>query len=823
MKHLKYILSSILFCAVLFGDASTGGVQFFTHYDKKPMTSLTIPSDSYINIKNDFIIEFDFRIREKSPFGYIMSLSTQDFDDIFVLSYIEFHNADTSYIELFFPDNPTSISLPFPNSMIGRGYWHSLHLGYKNKVITLILNDSINVSKELDLDQLEPFQLHFGKVYAQVEPPRMDMKNLRIWNHEKLIHHWPLNEFNGYKIYDHVGNLDGKILNGEFLSNRHKGVQWVQSVGQKIDRYSNYFIDRDDLMLFYLNQDSLYQYDIQSWELLSVAPSDTIPYDYRIIYDDTQNRLFLYHNGGDLPFYDYNWTIGKWDGLDVALKSQGQYFDIERIYIPKTNAIYSFGGYGWYTYKNDIYTYSIHQAKWAIINPNLKENKVFTPRIASDSYYNANDGQIYIFGGTGSKSGKQEAGIQHYSDIWAYNIKTDSLLLIRPNDDIDRVDLAMSVSYQETSNTVFELVRTDLDSTYSYHLNIFDFPDGEKRAFPLNFDDFLDLSSIHDIQMDLIDKTSELIFIAKGPLLGDNDQNRIHFFTLALPLINPIDTMEDKPNYLLFGFILTILVMGGLGFYLRKKEKIIPQQKEDVLENIGLDVLDKGVTVQLFGVFRMWIDGKEILKKDWKSKKARELFIYLILKNHQGVTGEDISLTFWQDVASDSAVNSRSVALARIRKVLGKYGHHLVRVEDRYLIQHDDTFYSDSHRFQTWMKENNDSNFENILEIIGPIGLLSEFHDDWVENIKTDVNRRIINHFKKQVSRLENDQNWGDLTLIGESILSWNPLDDEALVIYVNALKQNGKQGLAHQVYDEFIRNYEMEIKESYNLKYEDI
>jgi len=276
MIQLKIIITFIILSTFLIGEQPTGGVQFFTCYDQEKPTSLQVPENSKLSLNNNFRIAFDFRILEKDPFGYIMSTNHGDEGDGLVLSYIDFRNADTSYIELSISDTSTSISLPFPNSMIGRGYWHSLHLGYKNKVITLILNDSINVSKELDLDQLEPFQLHFGKVYAQVEPPRMDMKNLRIWNHEKLIHHWPLNEFNGYKIYDHVGNLDGKILNGEFLSNRHKGVQWVQSVGQKIDRYSNYFIDRDDLMLFYLNQDSLYQYDIQTWKPLSVVSDNSI-------------------------------------------------------------------------------------------------------------------------------------------------------------------------------------------------------------------------------------------------------------------------------------------------------------------------------------------------------------------------------------------------------------------------------------------------------------------------------------------------------------------------------------------------------------------
>jgi len=829
MVYIKYIITSIGLMGFLNGNPSVhevvensiSGIQFFTRYDENPITSLKIPAESYLSFGDGFRLEFDLRIREKNPFGYILSMSTQNMQDLLVLTYINFRNPDTSYIELSLQNNPFLITLPFPNELIGRSVWHHLEMVFEKDFIQLTLNDSISDSATFDPININEYDMIFGGITIKTEPPRMDIREINVMNQEGSGAYWSIDEMTGDVVHDSIGSKHGKVYNGEFLAGRHEKLHLIKSLPHDLYRLKSFFIDQDDLFLLFLMDDSLYKLNIQTWEIATVIPFNKVPKKHILMYDDHQNQFFLFHNGGDLPVYTFDWETGSWSGLDLSLESEGQYYDGKRVYIPETKEFYSFGGYGWYTYKNNIFKYSLSDKIWIKIQPKLRKNKIFAPRYPK--YVYSFKDKIFIIGGHGSESGKQETGTQYYFDIWAFDRKTDSLYLVAEKGFHPRLNEVIGFEIWEEQNIAFELIRIELDSTFTYYLNVFDFPHGNKLEFSLNFEDYFDLSNEPFTLMKIIEKTSELLFVCYGELNGDSNQKGIHFFTLALPLVNQKEPIESKDDRLVYFILLMVLFSGALWAFYRRKE-IVPQDLPEIQsEQVQFTILDKGVSVQLFGLFRMWKDGKEILYKDWQSKKSRELFIYLILKNNHGVTGKEISLTFWPNVDSDSAVNSRGVAIARIRKTLGEYGNHLIYKENRYFVNYNEFFLSDYRIIQSWVQQNNESNIAKYINIFGANGLLPEMRGDWVENIKTDVHHSFIGHLKKQVSRLKNDVKWDDLVLIGESILSLNPLDDEALVIYVNALKQAGKQGLAHQVYTKFAQHYEKEMDEQYELKYESI
>ena len=789
-------------------------------YDNRKPSSLQVPEKSKLSFKNNFRIEFEFRIREKDPFGYIMSTNHGDDGNGLILSYINFRNPDTSYIELSFTQNPAILTIPFPNSMIGRNNKHSLFFEYKEKMAYLTLNDSMSVSTQIDLSNMDPFQLSFGKIQKRTEPPRLDIFNIKVKIGEDDIHYWPLNEQKGNIVFDQISHSDGIFKSGELLSGRHKFIKIVKSINGQTDSSGSYFIDQDDLNLFYLIQDSLFQYDIDTWDIININSSDRIPYKYSLIYDDVQNNLFISHGGGGLPIPRYNWKTGKFSDLDRSLKPNGQYFESKKIYVPEMDAVYSFGGYGFYTYKNDILKYSFSDKTWIKLHPKLRDDEIFFPRAIQELILDKNKNKIYIVGGHGNKTGKQEAGVEDYTDIWSYDVGTDSLNLLRENE--RNGVLGNFVVAWQTSNNAYELVRKRIDTTYTYYLNVFDFPDGEKIVFPLNFDDYLDLSQSHFVQMDLIERTSELLFSAKGSLIGNPIQGGIHFFTLALPLAEYNDPIKSGD-----GKYYKLLILAGMGFLTfwllsNKKKKPKKPTQEDDETNVSFNILEKGVTVQLFGVFRMWIDGTEIFKKDWQSKKSRELFIYLILNNQYGVTGEKLSLVFWPNISPDSAKNSRSTSLSKMRKVLGKYSKHIFIKDGRYFVLNGDTFLSDYYIVHNWLK-NKDINYEYFIKVFGPHGLLSENHGEWVDVFKTDYNQKFIDRLKYICAHHKESGLWDLIEELGAFMLKWSPWDDEILSIYIQALKKTGKPSFANQVYLNFIKNYEKDFNEPYRIKFKDL
>jgi len=235
---------------------------------------------------------------------------------------------------------------------------------------------------------------------------------------------------------------------------------------------------------------------------------------------------------------------------------------------------------------------------------------------------------------------------------------------------------------------------------------------------------------------------------------------------------------------------------------------------------------EKGVKVQLFEEFQIWIDGEAIHYSDWGSKKARELFIFLLLKNHHGVTKDDIELTFWPDAHIGSAANSRAVALSRIRKTLGIYKNFIKKQDDRIRLDGEDLLISD---FQITMMKMSDIPLEiTELSIIplkryGKDGLLPGFHQKWIQDIKTDVDRRIINYAKKTGTQAIHEKKWAILDWIGERLLMWNALDDDGMKFRIIANNNMEKPGVANDVYNRFFNNYEKEIGDIYQVPFESI
>jgi len=802
-----------------------GGVRFLTYYDEKPPTSLLLPEESYLKLTDGLEIEFEIRIREKSPFGYILSTLHDNSEDGIILSYIEFRNPDTSFIELSIQNQPEVIlTISFPNSMIGRGEWHKLTIEYHNEILSLTLNGTETVSARVDLSHLSPFQISFGEITNRLEPPRMDVRHVQVKDRTRVIHDWPLNEFEGEIIVDKVGSKNGRLKSGSLLAGHHKHIQHIQSIVTQPDRFGQIFVDQQDGHLNIINHNELIKMDIQTWVIISKTKTDTISKDYKILYNDFNNQLYIYHHGGDLPFYPYNEPNGHWDGLDLNEDSKGQYFTGQRIFIPETNDIYSFGGYGWYTYKNDIFKYSIKNDEWSIVTPKLRNNAIFYPQGPTSVVYDESQKRIILFGGTGSKTGKQENGITHFSDIWSFDVQTDSLVQLANHQPVPMNQSGVGVEVDWASNTAYKLIVVDRDSFSTVQLKEHEFPSGDAIDIPLQFDSFFKTIQYSEIFFDFIENTSELLIVVSGELYGNPDMNGIHIFTLALPLLKN-EIRGESNNHSIVYILIVLGFMGIAGYWVWDRKRGISsfQTLKKEITELPFEILEKGVTVQLFGVFRMWIDGKEFLKKDWQSKKARELFIYLILKNHHGVTGEEISLTFWQDVSADSAVNSRGVALSKIRKLLGDYAYCLERNENRFSIQYSSTFTSDLHYVHSWMESHNIQEYKKAIALFGNDGLLSEFHEDWAESIKVDVNDSFIRHLKKICKNKSIQVDIESIEKIGAFLIHWNPLDDEALMSYVKALKESGKQGLAHQVYNDFVSNYEKEMKEPYQLEYKNI
>ncbi len=300
-----------------------------------------------------------------------------------------------------------------------------------------------------------------------------------------------------------------------------------------------------------------------------------------------------------------------------------------------------------------------------------------------------------------------------------------------------------------------------------------------------------------------------------GPFENHGKLNNVYW-------LNPKRAQNITPYLYLFLFLIT----SGI-FVLLKKRK---NDKRSSLTSISSEdafISDQkyAVEIRVFDHFQLRIDGKEIHHSDWGSKKARFLFIYILLQNHRGVTPEKIAVDFWPDVDHKSAVNSRNVALSKIRGVLGEYAHLMQRSDDLIKIVPDESTFCD---FTLFMFVNGNGQFEvdrieQALELYDAKGLLPEIHENWIDSFRDQTRAKARQMAIKLGAYYIEIKNWGKLELLGNQMLAWDKLDEIAIQFAVKGLKEQGNASRAKARFDQFSSLYTSELNEQIIIEYDSL
>ena len=155
-----------------------------------------------------------------------------------------------------------------------------------------------------------------------------------------------------------------------------------------------------------------------------------------------------------------------------------------------------------------------------------------------------------------------------------------------------------------------------------------------------------------------MDNTNELLVIYQKNVL---DKKSIVFSTVKTPLIAPAEQRKRHAEFV-------ILILVGCSIFvflwttrfdeednkgLTKKDRLLS------LNNQEESTVSQGLSIKFLNNLEIVNQGTMITSKDWKSIKARNLFIFIILKGKDGASINEIHNLFWPDVNLESARNSR--------------------------------------------------------------------------------------------------------------------------------------------------------------------
>jgi|GEM_PF-986803 len=824
--------------------SNSAGLQFNSVYEKGSdgqsiPTSLILPENGSFHFDSNIEFSFEIYFRKKDPFGFILSATNKNESNYLILSYSDYRNPDTSYIDLTIEGNVSVISIPVPDILWAEFSWKllSIQFNYSLNKIGLSFDNSSMTWYKAKMPIHRDLQFQFGRISQKVEPPRMVIRNINLNENSKSNIHWPLNEISGDIAIGSMENgreYPGKVKNANWLRRYH--FQWRKVYSQDITgKDFQYFGFNEEMCnTVYAINDSFFLQNPYNPDLESHFSFVPLHSENNYNYDNLKHQLISWNGAGDSPIYTYNFETKDWIGYDQNFISKDQHYLHGIIKDSENDDWYILGGYGWYTIKNDLQVYDSSIREWIKVDLKTENEDLYYPRNEMTIKADSKNRTYLIFGGGGNESGKQEQGFRKFNDLWSLDLRTKTISKLWDDDpNLTINDFQQNTVLIPESNRIYTLLTTNniTDSTHNILYESFidqkDFQNTQIRFYPD------DVNYINIISLEYIKKTNELMLITTVKRNGSIDNKEyLEYYTLSLPLISHVINQRTEISH----WILVILVflVGSILWHFWKHwtksdgiqlvRSLIPPSTIEKNYDDPNFILSQGVTVQVFGDFRLWVDGREIHQNEWHSKKARELFLFILLKNSRGVSIKNINLEFWPDVNGKSAANSRAVSLNKIRKIIFPYGDLIVKIDNRLSFQKNEKIYSD---YIDLFHQIENGNIKNILDKKWPIifhgkdGVLLDMKNDWIDRIRVDMVRNIINYSKKLGIEYKNKSEWENLVWVGKRILEIDSLNDDGLFYAVIGNKNLVKNGNAHKIYKEYCLRYKNEIGEKYQTTYE--
>lgn len=227
-------------------------------------------------------------------------------------------------------------------------------------------------------------------------------------------------------------------------------------------------------------------------------------------------------------------------------------------------------------------------------------------------------------------------------------------------------------------------------------------------------------------------------------------------------------------------------------------------------------------------------DGEDISHK--LSPKLKMLFITLLLHsidNKKGITSKKLTEILWPGMSPQSAKNTRGTNIQNLRSLLTDCeGISLVFKEKRWFLEMTSSWYCDYKEAKTLLNLYStteysvpelEQNLPVLLTSLKKGTLFPGVSDSWLDGVIEKFSNEVIEQCWQFTQKLNISKNGDLLFNIAEVIYLYDDLNEKALWLKLQVLKQQGKLSLAHSAYSNFIKLYEEIYKEVYPVSFEDL
>lgn len=785
---------------------------------------LEIEYGKAFHLRKHFSLEFEIYIRDDCPFGYVFRSIGDDNNNIDL--FFTVGEGDKR-----FPAIRVLDSIYFLTHELERNTWLLVKLEINKPEQNVILKFGAETKTINYKSGAKELKFVFGKsTKSGIETKdiaSVNLRDIKVESNHRLIRHWPLKKYNNNISYDELKNVPAVSKNAQWLIEDHltlklilkKGFDLAPSVAFNSQTGEFYIVNDSEEILVFNGAD-------YSTDTLKVSEGNFVAHSpNQLMYLDNIDALLSYRIEDSL-FSFFNFKTNSWSDNSHSFEytHEHKYWNNSTTFHGRDSVIYSFGGYGYYQFNNDL----------IMLDPFKREGKDnrnivlidIPPRSAAATAIIGDT--LYVFGGRGSLSGHQEIAPQNFYDFFIINLKRFEIDKKYEFSNIHGSDFLPSENmiYDKEQNCFYTFVNQNGGKIIRIvpHKNSIN---DVSLLLDINFTTQYQYTNLY--YSDVLNKFFVLI-----NRINVDDTSQILIYSIDAPLI-PVDSiftsLPPKRSSLPKMIIVSFIVLGLfviIAYRLKRKRKLVDMITEEMDLKNEAPFTCSPKNLYFLGPFQIIDKNGNDISTDF-TPTLRKLFVILILHtyNTKGISGKEMINLIWPDKDIDSAKNSRNVYISKLRTLTDKIGGAQIVNKNRiWTLEVDDDIKVDYiEAIRMFNKINMEQlTDEEIAELIGILSrgpLLPDFEFEWLDNYKNDFSSRTIDTL---YTLLNNASINNSIKLkICDILFKHDFLNEEALIIKCKILNNHGKKGIAKNVYDIFCTDYENSYGIEYNKSFTEI
>ncbi|NDV81766.1 hypothetical protein [Bacteroides sp. 51] len=865
--NLKYILllCFLFFCIQLVEGKSSYqyGLAFKSYeVEKEERTSLNLTPDGMFSFPEGFILEFDVSFKQiLQTFGYVFRIIGENNEYIdFMLSRTRNSRVLEPQLATVYKSGQKLWSPTFEELGTDFDQWIKVKLLLEPEkgVLKLFINGKEFEQTEDYFKNLKDIRIVFGKneilSYETNDVPTMFLRDVFIKNIDDTpIYYWKLSQHTSNGVFDELKGRFASCLSPKWILDSH--AYWQKEVSFATDVHPQIIFNREEDQVAIADNKYFYLYSLKEQLLRKHVLRSGVPQGHKsnqMIYNSRDDKYVTYDFIGDIATYD---TVAKtWNNTIVDFDNP-HYWHHNRYYSPATNTLYTFNGYGFHLYKNDLHKYHFDSSTWEI---GAYKGDTITPRYLS-GLGALDEKTLLLFGGYGSEKGNQELSPRNYYELYTFDLETSlTQKKWELNPEKHNFVVVNSLVVDSSNNCFYALCfpHQKFNTTLQLYRFSIDEPSYEILADSIPYP-FSDIYSYADLYL----SSDESKLIAVTSYTDEkNSKGMVNIYTLSFPPLNSTDLYQNESDassswiYIIISAILLGLVL--LMIWRRSKtekqvkgieqveqmgttsspaeSKLQESVQPDYDPILGIKPLhDKRnkQSILLFGGFQVIDKDSNNITGEF-TPTLKQLFLLILLytlKDGKGISSVKLREILWFDKTNESAKNNRGVSLSKLRTIFDKIGKISISSANSYwTVEFDEDIYCDYYEALILMnrlvKQPDHKDINRLISIVSGGELLPNLETEWIDTFKSDFSNRLIDLLLNLISRSsELNLSPSMMINIADAVFAHDSLNEDALKIKTTLLVEMGKNGLAQKTYMSFAKEYQSLFGVDFKLSFEQV